>query len=45
MGFGHRVYKNFDPRAKIIKKAADEVLETLGVDDPILAIAKVEALA
>ena len=40
MGFGHRVYKNFDPRAKIIKKAADEVLETLGVDDPILAIAK-----
>ncbi|TDE04531.1 citrate synthase [Flavobacterium hiemivividum] len=46
MGFGHRVYKNFDPRAKIIKKAADEVLETLGVDDPILAIAKkLEALA
>ncbi len=40
MGFGHRVYKNFDPRAKIIKKAADEVLRTLGVDDPILAIAK-----
>lgn len=40
MGFGHRVYKNFDPRAKIIKKAADEVLQTLGVDDPILAIAK-----
>lgn len=40
MGFGHRVYKNFDPRAKIIKKAANEVLETLGVDDPILAIAK-----
>ena len=40
MGFGHRVYKNFDPRAKIIKKAADEVLLTLGVDDPILAIAK-----
>ena len=40
MGFGHRVYKNFDPRAKIIKKAADEVLESLGVDDPILAIAK-----
>ena len=40
MGFGHRVYKNFDPRAKIIKKAADEVLATLGVDDPILAIAK-----
>ncbi|BDB54692.1 MAG: citrate (Si)-synthase [Bacteroidota bacterium] len=40
MGFGHRVYKNFDPRAKIIKKAADEVLSTLGVHDPILAIAK-----
>ncbi len=40
MGFGHRVYKNFDPRAKIIKKAADEVLRELGVDDPILAIAK-----
>jgi citrate synthase len=40
MGFGHRVYKNFDPRATIIKKAADEVLETLGVDDPLLDIAK-----
>lgn len=40
MGFGHRVYKNFDPRARIIKKAADEVLATLGVNDPILAIAK-----
>jgi citrate synthase len=40
MGFGHRVYKNFDPRAKIIKKAAKEVLDTLGVEDPILAIAK-----
>ncbi|MFV5694878.1 citrate synthase [Flavobacterium sp. LB3P122] len=40
MGFGHRVYKNFDPRAKIIKKAANEVLSTLGVEDPILAIAK-----
>ncbi|MFY0482011.1 citrate synthase [Flavobacterium sp. PLA-1-15] len=40
MGFGHRVYKNFDPRARIIKKAADEVLATLGVDDPVLAIAK-----
>jgi len=40
MGFGHRVYKNFDPRAKIIKKAADEVLNSLGVDDPILEIAK-----
>jgi len=40
MGFGHRVYKNFDPRAKIIKKAADEVLAALGVDDPVLTIAK-----
>lgn len=40
MGFGHRVYKNFDPRAKIIKKAADEVLEKLGVKDPVLDIAK-----
>ena len=40
MGFGHRVYKNFDPRAKIIKGAADEVLEALGVEDPILNIAK-----
>lgn len=40
MGFGHRVYKNFDPRAKIIKVAADEVLDALGVEDPILNIAK-----
>ena len=40
MGFGHRVYKNFDPRATIIKVAADEVLEALGVRDPILDIAK-----
>ena len=40
MGFGHRVYKNFDPRAKIIKKAAVEVLAELGVNDPVLAIAK-----
>ena len=40
MGFGHRVYKNFDPRAKIIKKAADQVLNDLGIDDPILEIAK-----
>lgn len=40
MGFGHRVYKNFDPRAKIIKKAADDVLGKLGVNDPILDIAK-----
>ncbi|MGB3585235.1 MAG: citrate synthase [Tunicatimonas sp.] len=40
MGFGHRVYKNFDPRARIIKKNADEVLSGLGVDDPVLDIAK-----
>ena len=40
MGFGHRVYKNFDPRATIIKKAADDVLSSLGVDDPLLDIAK-----
>ena len=40
MGFGHRVYKNFDPRAKIIKKAAEEVLSDLGIEDPILEIAK-----
>jgi citrate synthase len=40
MGFGHRVYKNFDPRAKIIKKAADEVLADLGIEDPILEVAK-----
>jgi citrate synthase len=40
MGFGHRVYKNFDPRAKIIKKSADEVLAKLGVNDPTLEIAK-----
>ncbi len=40
MGFGHRVYKNFDPRAKIIKKACDDILEKLGVNDPLLAIAK-----
>lgn len=40
MGFGHRVYKNFDPRARIIKKAADDVLEKLGVNDPVLEIAK-----
>ncbi len=39
-GFGHRVYKNFDPRAKIIKKAADDVLGKLGVNDPVLEIAK-----
>ncbi len=40
MGFGHRVYKNFDPRARIIKKAADDVLTALGVNDPVLEIAK-----
>ena len=40
MGFGHRVYKNFDPRARIIKKAADDVLNKLGVVDPVLDIAK-----
>ena len=40
MGFGHRVYKNFDPRAKIIKKAADNVMNKLGVNDPILELAK-----
>jgi citrate synthase len=40
MGFGHRVYKNFDPRAKIIKKACDEVLQKLGVRDPMLDLAK-----
>ncbi len=46
MGFGHRVYKNFDPRAKIIKKAADDVLEKLGVNDPTLEIArKLEEIA
>jgi len=40
MGFGHRVYKNFDPRAKVMKQTADEVLAELGVNDPLLAIAK-----
>jgi citrate synthase len=40
MGFGHRVYKNFDPRAQILKKAADSVLDELGVSDPLLEIAK-----
>ncbi|HVS32557.1 MAG TPA: citrate synthase [Thermoanaerobaculia bacterium] len=40
MGFGHRVYKNFDPRAIILKRAADEVLTSLGVSDPLLAIAR-----
>jgi citrate synthase len=46
MGFGHRVYKNFDPRARIIKKAADDVLAALGINDPILKIAaELEAAA
>jgi citrate synthase len=40
MGFGHRVYKNFDPRATILKTAADEVLNSLGVRDPLLDIAR-----
>ncbi len=40
MGFGHRVYKNFDPRARIIKQYADQVLDELGTDDPLLDIAK-----
>jgi len=40
MGFGHRVYKNYDPRAKIIKKAADKVLNKLKIEDPLLDIAK-----
>ena len=40
MGFGHRVYKNYDPRAKIIKKACDDVLSKLHINDPLLDIAK-----
>jgi citrate synthase len=40
MGFGHRVYKNFDPRAQIIKKCADDLLKKLGVKDPLLDLAK-----
>ena len=40
MGFGHRVYKNFDPRATILRETADTVLAKLGVDDPLLSIAK-----
>jgi citrate synthase len=40
MGFGHRVYKNFDPRARILKKMADDVLEDLGITDPLLDLAK-----
>jgi citrate synthase len=46
MGFGHRVYKNYDPRAKILKKMADEVLAHLGIKDPLLDLAKeIEAVA
>ena len=46
MGFGHRVYKNYDPRAKLVKESADEVLEALGVSDPLLDLAKeLEAIA
>ena len=46
MGFGHRVYKNFDPRARILKQVADDMLEELGVDDPLLEIARnLEAVA
>ena len=46
MGFGHRVYKNYDPRASLIKKAADDVLAKLGVDDPLLGLAQeLEAIA
>jgi len=40
MGFGHRVYKSFDPRAKIVKATADQVLAELGINDPLLDIAK-----
>jgi citrate synthase len=40
MGFGHRVYKNFDPRATLLKEAADKVLDELGIDDPLLDLAK-----
>ncbi|MDO4241746.1 MAG: citrate synthase [Microbacteriaceae bacterium] len=40
MGFGHRVYKNYDPRAKIVKESADQVLAELGVNDPMLDLAK-----
>ena len=46
MGFGHRVYKNYDPRASIIKKTADDILAKLGVDDPMLHLAQeLEAIA
>ncbi|WP_316315111.1 citrate/2-methylcitrate synthase, partial [Clavibacter michiganensis] len=46
MGFGHRVYKNFDPRARLVKQSADEVLAALGIQDQLPDIAKeLEALA
>tara|TARA_B110000263_G_C15117490_1_gene422726 strand:- start:101 stop:775 length:675 start_codon:yes stop_codon:yes gene_type:complete len=45
MGFGHRVYKNYDPRAKIIKAAADKVLDKLNINDPLLELAKELELA
>jgi len=46
MGFGHRIYKSFDPRATIVKQAADQVLDELGINDPMLEIAKeLEAVA
>merc|ERR1712151_938013 len=40
MGFGHRVYKNYDPRAKVMKKLVDECLAEMGIDDPLLAVAQ-----
>ncbi|GIW70780.1 MAG: hypothetical protein KatS3mg102_0322 [Planctomycetota bacterium] len=40
MGFGHRVYKNFDPRAKLLKQAADRIFDELGIHDPLLDLAK-----
>jgi citrate synthase len=40
MGFGHRVYKSYDPRAKLVKESADEVLDSLGVHDPLLDLAR-----
>jgi citrate synthase len=46
MGFGHRIYKSFDPRATIVKQTADQVLDELGINDPMLEIAKeLEAVA
>ena len=46
MGFGHRVYRNFDPRAKILKEAADSLLDSMHVTDPLLDIAReVEQIA